>query len=125
MDTVDLSTASISLYGADTSVTNNCSSTYPCGGTSNGGSYNDVLHFAVAGANPATTTTIALTFTLKGALTDQGTATDGEARGIIDGGMQFGGSDARFALYSDSTTGYVTNTGYLDFECRSDQQHLH
>jgi len=112
--TIDLSTASISLYGADSNVLHSCSSAFACGGTTNGGSFEDVLHFSVAGASPTTLTTIDLTFTVDGSMTNQGTAMDDDASGEINGGVTFGGSDARYDIYSDSASGYQTKANYLD-----------
>ena len=108
----DLATASLHLFGTDSGVTPYVSSAeLPHGSTSNYAAFTDVLHFAVSGASSTSVTPFTLVFGLDGTMrSSQNDASSGE----IFGQMTFGGSDARFDLRNNASTGFQTAVGYLD-----------
>jgi hypothetical protein len=113
----DLSTASLHLYGSDTGFNGNYTGS---ANTNSTAVLSDTLHFTVAGANDSTVTAIGVIFTLDGRMYQGGTSLDGTSSGEISGGLNFGGSDARFDLvnygfgYGASSTGGLTKVNYLD-----------
>ena len=112
---VDLATASLHLYGADSGVTASVSSpVYPHGYTNGYAAFNDILHFAVIGASATSVTPFSLVFSLDGIMHPTGSNNEGTANGEIFGQLNFGGSDARFDLVNNASTGYQTAVNYLD-----------
>ena len=113
----DLSTASLHFYGSDTGLDH-----FYTGDaiTSSQARLSDTLHFTVAGATGSSVTAIGVVFTLEGVMHQSGTSLDGSSSGEINGGLNFGSSDARFDLvnrgsgYGTGTTGGRTVVNYLD-----------
>lgn len=113
--TSDLSTASLHLTGIDSGQIQDVSSgTQPHGYTGAYAAFTDVLHFAVAGANANTVTPFTLIFGLDGNMRPTGSSSDGNSNGEIFGQLNFGGSDARFDLKNNASTGFQTVVNYLD-----------
>lgn len=113
--TSDLATASLHLTGIDSGQTQNGSSAeHPHGYTGAYAAFTDVLHFAVAGASAATVTPFTLIFGLDGKMMPTGSNIEGTSNGEIYGQLNFGGSDARFDLKNNASTGFQTAVNYLD-----------
>lgn len=101
--TSDLTTAS--LHMASSNASGSPASSYGSGGSAG---FNDVLHFAVAGASADTVTAITVSFAIDGTLNSPGGVYPTASAGDFYGLATFGSSAASFHFTDDVTTGFKT-----------------